>query len=134
MKKFVIGLTSIVILFFISLKFIFWEPDGFTKNSLPYYFKVDDEIKRFPIFSPSDEPNFLVRVEDGLSPSAVQINYETELSLSRLLLELKKLEFKCSQEITSDYVCEKIDKDKRIISIIVRQEAPIKINATFLGF
>lgn len=134
MKKFIIGLISLILLFFLSLKFYFWEPYDFTKNSLSYYLKVDDEIKDFPIFNPKEEPKYKVYIADGLTPSGVEVDYETELSLSILLIELKKHSFKCTKDITGPYLCEKTDKDKQLISIVIMDTIPLKMTVTFILF
>jgi hypothetical protein len=134
MKKFIISFISIILLFFLSLKFYFWEPYDFTKNSLAYYLKVDDDIKHFPIFSPKEEPKYKVYIADGLTPSGVQVDYETELNLPILLMELKKYSFKCTKDASGPYFCEKRDKDKSLISIAIMDTIPLKMTVTFILF
>ena len=116
--------------FFFSLKFYFWEPSDFTKYSLPYYLKVNDEVKRFPIFNSKNEPKYRVYSADGLTPEGVEVDYETELSLPFLLRELKQRSFSCMKEVNTPYLCEKMH-NKQFISFLIMQTAPLKLTVTF---
>ena len=121
-------------LFFLSLKLYFWEPYNFPRNTFAYYLKIDNEIKNFPIFSPHTKEKFKVITDDGISPSIAEIAYKTKLKLPHLLLEFKNLGFECKKEISNIYICNKMDKKKRIISVEIIREQHLKITMVFVGF
>ena len=124
------GFIILMLGFFFSLKFYFWEPSNFTQYSLPYYLKINDEVKRFPVFNSKNEPKYRVYSADGLTPAGVEVGYETELSLPFLLRELKQRSFSCMKEANTFYLCEK-RHNKQLISFLIMQATPLKLTVTF---
>ena len=125
---------ALLLSFLFSLKFYFWEPNGFTKTSLVYYLKVDDDIKTFPIFSPQEDARFHVMTDDGVKPSITEVTYHTSLKLTDILLAFKKLDFACNQDIDSTYICTKTDVEKRIVSVEIIKDTSLKVVMAFVGF
>ncbi|OMH31669.1 hypothetical protein [Motiliproteus sp. MSK22-1] len=118
--------------------YYFWEPSGFNQNSLAYFLKVDNEVKSFPILGAIKEPLYKVGAADGLKRTAVIVDYPTKYSEKHLTQELEFIDFICRFPPQEAYfICEKTDKQKRVISAIFSKKKGtdnLKANITFIGF
>jgi len=108
LKYFIIFVLFICVSFFLSLKWYFWEPSNIKKGSLVYMLKVPDAAKNFPVWGTDESPEYDVRTDDGLKPSAVIIRYNSTLTFEVLKQRVLDEGYRCENYGSDTSVlCEK---------------------------
>lgn len=129
------GLFALVVLatVFGSLKWYFWEPSNFHSESLAFRFKVDDAVKRFPLFAPESDPTYTLRIADGVKPSLTLVQYATTLNLQELQETVEAQGFTCEQS-NEKLICDRQESSGYLIQLSGdRQTSPVTVAVAFLG-
>ncbi len=109
LKYFIAFFLFVLVSFFLSLKWYFWEPSNIKKGSLVYILKVPGIAKSFPVWGAADSPEYDVRTADGLKPSAVIIQYSSTLTFDVLKQRVLDEGFSCNNYGKEKSVlCEKV--------------------------
>ena len=119
------------------LSWAFWEPHNFTEDSTAYHLKLSDEVKKFPLWEPSENPLYHIRMGDGPSRPTSTVHYSSKLTQPDLVNKLKSLNFTCKRQENRLQIC-KTDIEDKYYSIDIWVHGPdntglTPIEVTFIG-
>jgi hypothetical protein len=136
-KYLILGVVAVIVVIFLSLKWVFWEPSDIQRNSLIYYLKVPKYAKEFPLWGTMNTPVYDVGHADGEKKSVTIIYYISSLNQQNLLEMAKNLAFKCRHLVKGKVVCnKKTDVGQSIELDFVKQTKMtyFSITVAFIGF
>lgn len=116
------------------LKFFFWEPTGFTKDSLAYTLKVPPHLKNYPIWNNVDTPTYTIRIADGVKPSMAIMTYDSSLTLRQVKSLPILTTYSCQSFNSYSSLCSKSEDNGLSIQVSLTEEKEsLQIQVNIIG-
>ncbi len=136
-KKFMlfIGITALFsACLFSFLFYLFWNPSDVRPDTITFYLKIPEVIKKVELFNPITSPLYGVSSSDGEKVGSTDVYYESKAPLSDLVVELTENGAKCEEFENRIFVCDFAWADGYMRqTTLTTKESSVGIQETIIG-